>query len=228
MKSRRIPLYAGLLGLAATLALGCQSPSDMQIVELQRQNDELSRQNSDLESQLAMAMRDGESARQRALQLQQMLDDARRQLADRGPTEIVSTLPAGWTGTETIAWIDVGSDFLFDSGKATFKSGGQGAVQQIASTIMSEFRDREIWVVGHTDTDPIVKTKNLYKDNLDLSLNRAATVARALYENGVPRAQIVAGGQGEYNPKSTTNKAMNRRVQIIAVQRPNFTPPQGG
>ncbi|RMF79904.1 MAG: hypothetical protein D6744_08710 [Planctomycetota bacterium] len=231
MKSRRFPSCVGLAALSVGLVLGCQSATDMQIVELQRQNEELSRKNADLEAQLASAMRDGENARRRALQLQQMLDEANRQLAERGP-EVISTLPAGWQGTDSIAWVDVGSDVLFDSGKATFKSGGQAAIREIAATILSDFRDREIWVVGHTDNDPIRVTKNLYKDNLDLSLERAATVARELYKNGVPRAQIVAGGQGEYNPKvpndSKANKAMNRRVQIIAVKRPNFEPPSGG
>jgi len=224
---RRHVTSVGLIGLLALIAaVGCDSSKDMQIAELQRQVDDLTQRNQDLESQLAMAVRDGENARRRALQLQQMLDEANRKLAEQ------AQLPAGWQGTDTIAWIDVGSDILFDSGKATLKPQGRDALAAVVETIKSSFPDREIWVIGHTDNDPIKHTKHLWKDNLDLSLNRAATVARELYKMGIDPQRIVAAGQGEFRPKvpndSKKNKALNRRVQIVAVSRPQETPPSGG
>jgi flagellar motor protein MotB len=227
---RRHVMSGGFLGLLILVAaVGCDGSKDMQIAELQREVDELSQRNDDLESQLAMAIRDGEDARRRALQLQQMLDDAQRQIAELGSQP---GLPPGWEGTQTVAWIDVGTDILFDSGKASLKKDAQATLGSIVETIQSEFPDREVWVIGHTDTDPIKITKHLWKDNLDLSLNRAATVARELYKLGIEEQRVVAAGQGEFNPKAPNdtkaNKEINRRVQIVAVSRPQEAMATGG
>jgi outer membrane protein OmpA-like peptidoglycan-associated protein len=204
--------------LALVVLPACDSSKDIQISELQRQVDDLLAERANLESRLAAAMSDGDRARQMALTLQQQLDDARRQMAEgMGQAD----LPPGWEGTATIAWIDVGSDVLFDSGRASLKKGAMEAVQQLAGTLNSEFPDRQVWVVGHTDNDPIKLTKNLWSDNLDLSLNRAATVAREFYKLGVGADRLYVAGQGEHQPKAPNdtkaNKALNRRVEIIAI-----------
>lgn len=216
-----------LLGLASLLgAAGCQDGRTAQILELQRQLDDARRTNGDLESQLASTIRDGENARRRAMELQQMLDEARQQLAS---TQGNADLPAGWEGTDTIAWIEVGSDILFDSGKATVKREGRAALAAIVEQIQDrpDWGDREIWVLGHTDTDPITISKNLWKDNLDLSLNRAATVTREMHNLGIDKTRVVAAGQGEWAPKvpndTKQNKSLNRRVQVITVARPRQT-----
>ena len=78
---------------------------------------------------------------------------------------------------------------------------------------------------GHTDTDPIIKTKKLFENNLALSLKRGYVVAQELKGMGIEPKQLIAGGQGESNPiapnDTKSNKSMNRRVQILAVARPN-------
>ena len=192
-----------LLALTAVILLpACESGKDMQIAELQQQVDDLRFQRSDLESRLAAALNGGDQARQMALSLQQQLDEARRQLAE-GEAQ-PGHLPEGWEGTGQIAWVPLAGDLLFDSGKAKLKAGGVETV------------------IGHTDSDPIKVTKNLWDDNLDLSANRAMTVARELQKLGVDASRIIAGGQGEYNPRAPNDeasKAQNRRVEIIAVER---------
>jgi chemotaxis protein MotB len=220
---RALRIAGGLLGLAAVVMLpACDSAKDMQIDELQRQVDQLQADRNDLESRLASALSAGDQARQMALSLQEQLDEARRQLAE-GTIESPE-LPPGWEGTDQFAWIDVADDILFDSGKATFKEGGSEHVAEIAATIQSEWPDRQIWIIGHTDTDPIKVTKHLWEDNLDLSLNRAATVGREFYKLGLDAQQVFVAGQGEYRPKAPNdtepNKAMNRRVEIIVVAPP--------
>lgn len=212
-----------LLALTAVVMLpGCESGKDMQIAELQRQVDDLQFQQGDLESRLASALNGGDQARQMALSLQQQLDEARRQLAEG--IAMQGEMPPGWKGTTSIAWIDIADDILFNAGKASFKKGGADKVREIAETIQSEFPERQIWVVGHTDNDPIKVTKHLWSDNLDLSLNRAATVGREFYKLGLDPQDVFVAGQGEYRPKATnnskTNKALNRRVEIIAVEAP--------
>lgn len=211
-----------LLAAAALVVLpACESGKDMQIGELQRQVDDLLGERSDLESRLAAALSGGDQARQMALSLQQQLDEARRQLAEG--TAVQPELPPGWKGTDSIAWVDIADDLLFDAGYAKFKKGGPEQVRVLAETIRSSFPDRQIWVIGHADSDPIKTKKDLYKDNLDLSLNRAATVAREFYKLGLDPQYVVVAGQGEYRPKvpndTEPNKALNRRVEIIAVER---------
>ena len=210
-----------LLALTAVILLpACESGKDMQIAELQQQVDDLRFQRSDLESRLAAALNGGDQARQMALSLQQQLDEARRQLAE-GEAQ-PGHLPEGWEGTGQIAWVPLAGDLLFDSGKAKLKAGGAETVAAVARQISESFPNRQIFVIGHTDSDPIKVTKNLWDDNLDLSANRAMTVARELQKLGVDASRIIAGGQGEYNPRAPNDeasKAQNRRVEIIAVER---------
>lgn len=223
-RSQTATAMLGVLVLLGTV--GCDSSKEMQIGELQRQLDGLEKTNADLESQLSTATRDADDARRRALQLQQMLDQCRADLqaARNRPTEpaaVQPQLPAGWVGNEKVAMTEVGTDILFDSGRATLRKEGQAALDEIASVIQTKFPDRQIWVIGHTDSDPIKRTKNLWEDNLDLSLNRAAAVARSLFSLGVDAKRTVVAGQGEANPKvpntSKENKRLNRRVEIFAV-----------
>lgn len=209
------------LALTAIVLLPACSGKDMQITELQTQVDELRAANQDLESRLARALSAGDQARQMALSLQQQLDEARSQLAS-GQAR-AADLPPGWhEGAEGLAWVDIAGDILFDSGKAKLKQGGADTVAAIAQDIKQNFANRQIIVLGHTDSDPIKVTKNLYEDNLDLSLTRAATVTRELLKLGVDAKQLIAGGQGEHNPRApndAASKAQNRRVEIIALQR---------
>ncbi len=211
-----------LLALTAVVLLvGCESGKDLQITELQQQVDDLRLQRGDLESRLAAALNGGDRARQMALTVQQQLDEARRQLAEMEAQP--GNLPEGWEGTGQIAWVPLAGDLLFDSGRAKLKKGGAESVAAIAQQINESFPNRQIFVIGHTDADPIKVTKNLWDDNLDLSVNRAMTVARELQKLGVNAERIIAAGQGEYNPRvandTKVNKAQNRRVEIVAVER---------
>lgn len=217
--STRISVLLALM--AVTLLPACESGKDMQIAELQQQVDDLRMQRSDLESRLAAALNGGDQARRTALALQQQLDEARRQLAEMETQP--GNLPDGWEGTEQIAWVPLAGDLLFDSGKSKLKAGGADTVAAIARQINESYPNRMIFVVGHTDSDPIKITKNIYDDNLDLSANRAMTVARELQKLGVNAQHLIAGGQGEYNPRESNDtdagKAQNRRVEIIAVEK---------
>lgn len=210
-------------GLAIWLLVtGCgPNPKDLQIQSLEEQLDACRMENGNLRSQYAMAMRDRDAARQRSRSLESQVDDLRQRLAQR-PTE---QTPAGWQQAGGWRWIDLGTDFLFDSGRATLKPAARAKLAQVVQDIKTHYGDMMIWVVGHTDTDPIKKTKHLWKDNLDLSANRAMSVYQELSKLGIRPARMIAGGQGEHNPVApNTNdagKAKNRRVQIVAVPAPD-------
>lgn len=210
---RWMPALIGIVVLVG--ASGCQDGRDEQIRSLQEQLDREAGANRDLQGRLAAAMRDAEAARQRALQLQQMLDAA----ANQPPTE-----QDGWITAGPYSWTNIGDDVLFDSGKNTIKAEGRAKLRQVVDQINSRFAGKMYWVIGHTDTDPIKVTAKQWKDNLDLSLGRAYAVTQELIKLGIARDNVIAGGQGEWNPiapnSDRASKAKNRRVQIMAVTKP--------
>lgn len=217
--SRRMVCVIGGL-VAVAFATGCADDSrDMQIRKLQEENQALHDENGKLTGDLAMAGNENENMRRRLLELQDMLDKAQRQ-----PPIASSSLPPGWTGTEEIAWMNIAEDILFDSGKADVKSSGKSKLTEIVSQIRSSFPNYDVFVVGHTDTDPINKSRNQWKDNLDLSVNRGAAVVRELQKSGINPQKLYAAGAGEHHPRMTNStkagKQANRRVQIIALKIP--------
>ncbi len=212
-------LIFGVCGLTGVLLLtGCENPDKQRALALQDQVNKLQAENDDLRSRLAAAMNERDQWRQRAAALEQENANLRKQLATQAPLEKGLK---GWEYSGPYAWTSLGTDFLFDSGKATFKPGAQAKLQQVVSEINQNFPDRMVWVLGHTDTDPILKTKDLWKDNLDLSCNRGMTVYRELMKMGLKPERMMAGGQGEWYPRavnaSRAGKQQNRRVEIIVV-----------
>lgn len=104
---------------------------------------------------------------------------------------------------------------LFDSGKASLK-GSTATLDQVVGVLRNQYSGNEIDVVGHTDTDPIKKSK--WEDNWQLSTERALSVVRYLQKRGLPATLLRACGAGQYRPRGP-NKAQNRRVEIVVHTR---------
>ena len=121
-------------------------------------------------------------------------------------------------GVETIARADsitvnIPGDVLFASGKISLKSQAKRTLDQIASVINREYASNRIRIEGYTDKDPIRKSK--WRDNLELSTQRAAAVHRYLQSKGIDPGKMYAAGFGEWHPRAT--KAKSRRVVIVVV-----------
>ena len=110
---------------------------------------------------------------------------------------------------------------LFDSGKATLKRTTSTELDHIRSVLRNKYPGRQVDVVGHTDTDPIKKSK--WKDNWELSAQRALSVLRYLVKRGISEKDIQAVGCGESQPiasnSTASGKAKNRRVEIVVHLR---------
>jgi len=119
---------------------------------------------------------------------------------------------AKWDPSKGTITVTLESGVLFDSGKATLKSAAKARINRIAGEIKKRYRDKDISVVGHTDTDPIRKSK--WKDNWELSAQRSLTVTRYLVDQGISAKQLIAAGRGEFYPIGK-KKAENRRVEIV-------------
>jgi chemotaxis protein MotB len=110
---------------------------------------------------------------------------------------------------------------LFSSGKATLKKATISELDHIKSVIKSRYSGMLIDVVGHTDSDPIKKSK--WKDNWQLSSERALAVLRYLKSKGISPSNIRAVASGSSVPVSKNStisgKAKNRRVEIVVHTR---------
>lgn len=170
----------------------------------------------------------------RIAQDQQTIDELQRQIEELNKTPADATgFGEGYdvafdaaAGTITVT---LPNTILFESGKASLKNATSSELNHILSVIKQKYADKDIDVVGHTDTDPIVKTKELWEDNWELSAQRALSVARYLIQHGIPEKQVRAAGCGPSRPvapnTTTAGKAKNRRVEIVVNVRQRAAAP---
>lgn len=116
--------------------------------------------------------------------------------------------------------IGIESTVTFDSGKSELKNSASSVLSRVADVLRRDYSGRRIYVEGHTDTDPINKTRGTFRSNRHLSAERADAVARWLVATGgIPERQIAVVGYGAFDPRETGNsasaKAKNRRVEIV-------------
>lgn len=106
-------------------------------------------------------------------------------------------------------------------GGQTFRSGhdviNEAAASKIEKLIseISILPNSHITIEGHTDNIP---TGKLHKNNMDLSIRRAKTIANILISRGIPQERISVIGYGDTRPIDTNNteegRAKNRRVEV--------------
>lgn len=111
--------------------------------------------------------------------------------------------------------IGVDDSVTFDSGSTALKDSSHRVLRNVASVLKSKFSGHRFFIEGHTDSDPIQKTKDRFRSNRHLSSERADSVASYLIQQGVPEANIVVVGYGQYDPRDPKSKAKNRRVEIV-------------
>jgi len=112
--------------------------------------------------------------------------------------------------------IGVNDSLTFDSGSTALKDSSHKVLQGVASALKGQYAGRRFYIEGHTDDDPIQKTKDKFRSNRHLSVERADSVARYLISQGVPESKIVIVGFGQFDPAAAAkSKAQNRRVEIV-------------
>jgi chemotaxis protein MotB len=112
--------------------------------------------------------------------------------------------------------IGVNDSVSFDSGSVALKDSAHRVLQNVANVLKNRYSGRRYYIEGHTDNDPISKTKDKFRSNRHLSMERADAVARYLIAQGVPESSIVVVGYGQFDPvQSAKNKGQNRRVEIV-------------
>ena len=183
-------------------------------------------QNLNVENQNLRGLYEREKASKGQLQQQvaqgrQTIEELQKKIAEQqsaakatgfGEGYDVSFDPSAGTITVTLP-----NAILFSPGKASLRKSTNVELDHIRSVIQSKYSGREIDVVGHTDSDPIKKSK--WKDNWELSAQRSLTVLRYLVAQGIPQDRIKAAGCGASRPvasnATSSGKARNRRVEIV-------------
>jgi chemotaxis protein MotB len=108
---------------------------------------------------------------------------------------------------------EISGDVLFGPGQTTIKPEARRELDRVASTIRRDYSGRSVRVEGHTDSDPIRKSK--WGSNQALSKARADSVRDYLASKGISRSLIETVGRGSSEPRKS--KAASRRVEIVVV-----------
>ncbi len=125
----------------------------------------------------------------------------------------------GYGGDSYVTWV-LENKILFDPGRAVLKKTSFGELNKIVSELKTKYSSKEVDVIGHTDSDPIKKSK--WKDNWELSSERALAVVRYFNSKGVSDKKLRAVGCGQGRPvasnKTASGKAKNRRVEVVVAK----------
>jgi chemotaxis protein MotB len=114
-------------------------------------------------------------------------------------------------------YISMSDKLMFQSGSAKVESKGKEALA-ILARVLNQNTEFDILIEGHTDNVPISTSR--YKDNWDLSVDRATSMVRILAdEHNVKETRLTAAGRGEFMPRASNDnaegRAQNRRTEII-------------
>jgi len=122
--------------------------------------------------------------------------------------------------------IGIRGSVLFGLNSAELAPDGAALLRGLAAPLEAYLasHDELIMVSGFTDDRPVGNSPQGYKDNWELSAQRALTVTRALLGAGVPERSVFSAGFGASNPvapnDTVENRARNRRVEIAPIPRP--------
>jgi len=200
--------------IAVTMFSGC--------TDWKKKHDALNVENQNTKGLLEREKAENSQMADQLAKDQQTIQDLQKQIVERKRSPADATgFGEGYdvafdanAGTITVT---LSNAILFDPGKATLKSSINKELDHIYSVLKAKYPSRHIEVAGHTDSDPIKKSN--WKDNLELSSERAMAVARYLREKGIAKDKIAATGYGDGRPKESNStaagKQKNRRVEIV-------------
>lgn len=111
-------------------------------------------------------------------------------------------------------YVSLEAKLLFKSGSTVVENEGKNALIKLGKVLENE-SELEIVVEGHTDTDKM-NSSTPPRNNWELSVLRSTAVVEILINNSsMDPKQIMAAGRSEFYPLDETNKAKNRRIEVI-------------
>jgi len=197
------------------LFVGCAELTSLreEKVLMNQRIDELQSENESLNSRYAVS----EDENARLLDERNRLENARLSMESRlRGTGVSVKIKEGHIS------VVLPSSVLFNSGQTTLKKSAKSSLSRVCSVLEKDFPNETIRIEGHTDSDPIKRTKQLYKTNWELSAVRAATVLHYLTDTcHLDSKKLYLAGFGKYQPvasnKNKSGKKKNRRVEIVVL-----------
>jgi chemotaxis protein MotB len=192
-----------------------QAELDAKNLELQRKEDELLLLEAELKKKEELLA----EREQRVNELEELLkrkDEAAQLLKSKIASALKGFENQGLTVIEKDGkiYVSMEAKLLFASGSTAVEANGKKALIELAKVLELE-KEIEIIVEGHTDTDKLISNAHP-KSNWELSVLRATAVVDILITNSkVNPAQLMAAGRSEFHPVDASNKAKNRRIEII-------------
>lgn len=209
------------LGAITLFATGCQNKLQDENAQLYDQNkrlqgdlDDARARLSDTEGRLAKAPDPASVS-----QMQSRIAELESQLkaapaggaANNDPS--LSGIEATYDKARGTLTVNLPGEVLFESGKAVLKTSAHATLDKIAAAIKKDYSSKTLYIDGHTDSDPITKTKDTWEDNWDLAAARANAVRRYLSSHGVDQKLMNLRAFGPNHPKG--GKPTSRRVEIV-------------
>ena len=122
--------------------------------------------------------------------------------------------------------IGISGSVLFAAGSDELRPEGRQLLKSLVQPLQVYLRERDemLMVSGFTDNTTLLRVPHQrFADNLELSAQRALTVARALIDEGMPSSQVFAAAFGAEQPVADNadekGRAQNRRVEMAPVPR---------
>ena len=115
-------------------------------------------------------------------------------------------------------YVSLEEKLLFPSGSTEVDPNGINALKKLAS-VLEQNPDINITIEGHTDDVPVIPGSK-FKDNWDLSVQRATSIVRILLDGTtINPKRLTAAGRSQYVPvdpaKTPEARQKNRRTEII-------------
>ena len=119
-------------------------------------------------------------------------------------------------------YVSLEEKLLFKSGSTEVDPKGVTALKKLAR-VLEQNPDINIMIEGHTDDVPVIKGST-FKDNWDLSVQRATSIVRILLDGtNINPTRLIASGRGEFMPidkaKTPEARQKNRRTEIILTPK---------
>lgn len=204
-----------------------------------------------LEKELTTAKRYQADAEQKVQDLQSKADEVAKKASDLDAEEkkIQGTIDKSQGSVSTEGdeiHLQLVDKVLFPTGEDQLTDKGKQVLDKVAAAL-KELPDKQIWVQGHTDDQPIFvhpkkpepkpKTKGKaaaatkdepdkepemarYHTNWELSAARALEVVHYLQDVAkVDPHRLAAVAFGQYRPISRRDRALNRRIEIVLYPR---------
>lgn len=119
------------------------------------------------------------------------------------------------------------SDAFFRTGTASLEQKSELTARKIASMLRGFLARTVVEIQGHTDDSPVVRQRNLYRSNWELSVARAASLLHVFEEAGFGKGKLKVVGYGDSRPlvpnrtKAGTaieeNLSRNRRIVLRII-----------